>query len=203
MNETTEHPTDSHDRKPTAGTLRQPRIRLGAVIALAVAAGIIAWVVVGRGNDSTTTTGPTGAAGSKTSGPIAYSPRGLRILSAKLNQPIYWMGTKTGYTYEVTRTSDGKVYIRYLPPGVKVGAKGSSYLIVATYPYRRAFQALKAVQDGKGHPIRGGGLAVVQQGYSQSVHVAYPRVNYQVEVYDPSPKTSLSVALSGSVRPVT
>jgi hypothetical protein len=203
MNETTEHPTDSHDQKSTAGTLRQPRVRLGAVIALAVAAGIIAWVVVGRGNDSTTTTGPTGAAGAKTSGPIAYSPRGLRILSAKLNQPIYWMGTKTGYTYEVTRTSDGKVYIRYLPPGVKVGAKGSSYLIVATYPYRRAFQALEAVEDGKGHRIRGGGLAVVQQGYAQSVHVAYPRVKYQVEVYDPSPKTSLSVAISGSVRPVT
>jgi hypothetical protein len=201
MSETTKQPADS-EVENSAGMLRKPRVRLGAVVALALAAGLVAWVVVGR-DDNPTSSGPTVAARSSNVGPVAYSPRGLRILSAKLNHPIYWAATKSGYTYEVTRTTDGKIYVRYLPPGVKVGAKGSSYLIVATYPYRHAYRALKAVQDGRGHRIRGGGLAVVQAGYPQSVQLSFPNKNYQVEVYDPSPKTSLSVALSGLVRPVS
>jgi hypothetical protein len=201
MSQTTKHPADS-DVQTSRGMLHQPRVPLGAVVALALAAGLIAWVVAGRDNSSTSP-GPTRVAGSSNVGPAAYNARGLRILAAKLNRPIYWAATKSGYTYEVTRTADGKIYVRYLPPGVKVGAKGSNYLIVATYPYRHAYRALKAVQDGKGHRIRGGGLAVVQEGYPQSVHVAFPYENYQVEVYDPSPKTSLKVALSGLVRPVS
>jgi hypothetical protein len=203
MNETTKQPMHSEGQQSAPGMLRQPRIRLGAVIALAVAAGVIAWIAVGKDDSSTSSKGPTTVTRSSSIGPAAYSQQGLRALSAKLNHPIYWAATKKGYTYEVTRTTDGKIYVRYLPPGVRVGAKGSSYLIIATYPYHHAYQALKAVQNGRGHRIRGGGLAVVQNGYPQSVHVAFPNENYQVEVYDPSPKTSLAVALSGVVRPVS
>ena len=47
MNETTKQPADSEVQQSAPRMLRQPRIRLGAVIALAVAAGVIAWVVVG------------------------------------------------------------------------------------------------------------------------------------------------------------
>jgi hypothetical protein len=43
---------------------------------------------------------------------------------------------------------------------------------------------------------------VVDKTYTKSVHVAYPGVAYQVEVYDPSPATARTVAVSGDVRPV-
>ena len=194
-----ESPTESS--KGGAG-LRQPRVRLSAVVALAVAAGLIAWAATNRGGNSPSTANPTAGPRTKGTGPVALSPRGLRTLSRALGQPIYWAGQESGYTYEVTQVSKGKIFVRYLPQGVKVGAKGASYLIVATYSFPKAFNALKAVSKGHEIAIPGNGIAAVDQGYPKSVHLAFPRVNYQVEVYDPSPARARNVATSGDVRPV-
>jgi hypothetical protein len=177
--------------------IRQPRIVVGAVAALVVAAGIIAWAV-------------SGGLGSKSSGarritpisPVGVSATGLRTLAHSVPQPIYWAGPKPGYLYELTRTAQGNVFIRYLPPGVSAGAKQANYLVIGTYPFTNALQALKAVSHGRGVGIPGGGLALVDAKYPKSVHLAFPLVNYQVEVYDPSPARARSVALSGAVRPV-
>jgi hypothetical protein len=190
-------------RRPRSGELlRHPRIRLGAVVALAVAAGIIAWAVVDRGGSSSKPSTRTSSAAARGTGPIGLTPAGLRAESRLLRQPIYWAGPKVGYTYELTRTPNRNLYVRYLPPGVRVGARGAGYLIIATYPFTRAFRGLKAVSKGHAISIPGRGIAVVDQGYPKSVHVAFRNVNYQLEVYDPSPKQSLAVATSGDIRPV-
>ncbi len=187
--------------RKTGAFLRQPRVRLGAAVALAVAAGLIAWAVIGSGGNSSPGTQRSTPAVAGT-GPVAVSPSGLRTMSSTLKQPIYWAGARRGYTYELTRTSDAKIFVRYLPPGVKVGAKGANYLIVATYPFPNALNGLKAVSKGRTIPISGNGIAVVDGSYPKSVHLAFPGVDYQVEVYDPKPATALSVATSGDVRPV-
>ncbi len=180
------------------GVLGRTRVRLGAVIVLAIAAGVIAWVLVGRGSSSPGTAGPV----AQPIQPVALSASGLRTLARGVAQPIYWAGPKQGYMYELTRTTAGRVYVRYLPAGVKAGVSGSSYLIVATYPYPNALSALKAVSHGAQITIPGGGVAVVDQKYAKSVHMAYPGVAYQIEVYDPSPAVARSVAVSGDVSPV-
>ncbi len=107
-----------------------------------------------------------------------------------------------GVTYEFTRTSNGRIYVRYLPAGVNVGDKRSNFLIVVTYPFSGAYHALTAVAANRGDKLPGGGLALVDAKYPKSVHVAYRNVNYQIEVYDPSPRRSRTVALSGQVQPV-
>jgi hypothetical protein len=185
----------------TKAVLRQPRVRLGAVVALAAAAGIIAWVAIGDGDNSSSTPATKGpvAAGHAAAG---LSASGLRTLAGKVKQQIYWDGTKRGYLYELTRLNDGRIYVRYLPPGVKVGDKRSKFLIIATYPFPGAFSALQKVSHGKAVKIPGGGIALVHQTYPKSVHVAFPGIDYQIEVYDPSPKRSLEVATSGKVQPV-
>jgi hypothetical protein len=187
----------------TEGFLRRPRVRLGAVVALAAAAGIIAWVVIGTEDNSSSTPATT------TKGPVAtghaavgLSASGLRTLARTVKQPIYWDGPKRGYIYELTRLSDGRIYVRYLPPGVKVGDKRGIFLIIVTYPFPGALSAIKKVSNGKGIEIPGRGLALVDATYPKSVHVAYPGIDYQVEVYDRSPKRSLEVATSGKVQPV-
>jgi hypothetical protein len=129
------------------------------------------------------------------------SAAGLKKLQAKLGHPIYWAGPKPGYTYEVTQRGDGTIYVRYLSPGVRVGDPRSAFLIIVTYPYANALLALQRVQNGKGISVPRGGLALVHQGYAKSVHLAYPRVNYQIEVYDPLPQVARLVATSGQVRP--
>jgi hypothetical protein len=103
--------------------------------------------------------------------------------------------------YELTRTTAGKVYVRYLPFGVKAGAPKADYLTVATYPFAAAYEALQKVAGGQEKTVPGGGIALVDAGHPQSVHIAFPGVDYQLEVYHPSPQRALTDALSGDVQP--
>jgi hypothetical protein len=173
----------------------------GALVLIAIAA-VAVWLIFDDGSSS-----PKPAAQTVSPiAPVALSASGLRTLTATLNkvhgQPIYWAGTKSGDLYELRRTSSNDVYVRYLPRNVKAGSPSASYLTVATYPFSGAYAALQKVGGKSSVSIPGGGIAVVDKKDPKSVHVAYPNVNYQVEVYDPSPATALSVASSGSVRPV-
>jgi hypothetical protein len=77
------------------------------------------------------------------------------------------------------------------------------YLTVATYPYPHALRALKNVSHGQQVGLPGGGIALVDQNYQKSVHIAYPGVDFEVEVFDPSPARSSRVARSGDLRPVS
>ena len=94
------------------------------------------------------------------------------------------------------------MFIRYLPSGVAPGAK-RPYLTVATYPFPGAFAAVRrtAAKNPTGTiRLSGGGLAVVDAGYPKSIHVAYPGVPYQVEVFDPSPARARAIVSSGKVK---
>ena len=96
------------------------------------------------------------------------------------------------------------MYVRYLPSGVASDAN-RPYLTVVTYPFPGAFAAVRrtAAQNPKGTiRLSGGGLAVVDAGYPKSIHVAYPGVPYQVEVFDPSPARARAIVSSGDLRAV-
>ena len=185
-------------------------MRIGAVLALAAAAGLIAWFFINRSDDSTSTSGTTTSLGettptqtTATSIPAAaFSAADIAQISRSTGQPIYWAGPKAGFRYELTKTSTGKVYVRYLPKGVEVGDPRAAFLIVATYPFPGAYNALRKVSRGHLIPLAGKGIAAVDQSYQKSVHLAFPGVQYQVEVYDPSPATARRVAVSGDVSPV-
>ena len=188
---------------------RRSRFRVGAVLAIAAAAGVGAWAVVSH-RDSDSASAPASATPSATPtvtakpiAPVGLSVKGLRTLTASIPQPIYWAGPKPGYLYELTRTSTGKIFVRYLPPGTQVGSKKATYLIVATYPFRNALKALTDLRTQHQLKIPGGGIAIVDASHPQSVHLAFPGSNNQIEVYDPSPTRSLAIVKSGSVRPVT
>jgi hypothetical protein len=143
----------------------------------------------------------SGAAAPK---PTAASTAELRSLAKSLGHPIYWVGPKRGYTYELTRTTSGKVTIRYLPPRVKVGSP-KPYLSVGTYPFPKALAAIQKLAKQKDIDqikLLGGGLAVISKSYPQSIHLAYPRSKFQIEVYDPSAARARSTVLSGQVRTI-
>jgi hypothetical protein len=190
------------------GLLRNPLVRIGAVVALAIAACLIAWLVIDSrgGSSSATPAGPAPTSPQATTvagtGPVNLSADGLRTLTAAVGQPIYWAGPKPNTTYELTRTTTANVYIRYLPPGVEAGAPKADYLIIVTYPFPGAYESLRKVAGGRERDVPGGGIALVDAGYPSSVHMAFPGVDFQVEVYDPSPQRALAVALSGDVQPV-
>lgn len=185
---------------------RLSSVRIGAVIALAVAAAFVIWLVV-RGNDessSTTTTTSTNEA-ARPIGPVAATPAALRALSTQAKQPIYWVGPRRGQTYELTRTAGGRVYVRYLPAGAAIGNIRADYTIVGTYPTPGALQVLKSLAKQpkeKSVPAPGGGLAVYSTAAPTNIYVAFPGPNVQIEVFDPSERKALRLVKTGQVAPV-
>lgn len=182
----------SNPQPPVTSRANSWLFRAVALIVLAVAAGLIAWLALRDKSSSSATSKPNAT---------AVSVDQITNLATSVNHPVFWAGAKAGYTYELSRTSNGTIYLRYLPPGVAVGA-GKPYLTVATYPFAKAFEALQAVAKQSGSTVikvAQGGLAVVSNGNPASVHVAYPGVDYQVEVYDPTPGTATAIVAAGQL----
>lgn len=196
----------------TAPRSRQAPIRIGAVVALALAIAFVVWLVV-RGNDnsSTANTGTTPAAkpGKTTPAPRATvkaaSVSTLRALARASGHPIYWAGPQRKVKYELTQVTDGRIYIRYLPKGVPIGERRAPYLTIGTYPVTNAYKANRTAAKETGavtfHTKRGG-LAVYNQGAATSVYLAFPGSKYQVEVFDPNPSQARQLVRSGTVRPI-
>ena len=69
---------------------RNPRVRIGAVVAVALLIGFVVWLLVrgGGGNGSSTESTATGPA----VGPVAATQGRLRSLSIDEGHPIYWAG---------------------------------------------------------------------------------------------------------------
>jgi hypothetical protein len=170
---------------------------LSLVALLVVAIILFAVMLLTRGHSATTMLPPVGK-------PAGVSESQLKALASQLNHPIYWAGPKPG-AYELTRTTDGRIYIRYLPSADKVGDRTPNYLTVGTYPAKQAFPAIKraaARQGGVSANIDHGGLLVFNNSTPKSVYFSYPKSGYQVEVYDPSPQQARTLVLGGKITPV-
>jgi hypothetical protein len=167
---------------------RTQRFRAGAVIVLAVAVGLVLWLALRSGSSS------------RSSNATAVTEAGIRSLAASVKHPIFWVGPRQGYTYELLQPQDGSIHIRYLPSGVGVGSS-NPYLTVATYPFGNPYDALRKLKgkDIVFLKIPNGGIAEYTKKYPVSVHAAYPGVDYQVEVYDPTPGTATGLLASGQL----
>lgn len=188
---------------------RAGSIRLGAALAVGLAVAFLVWVVAGRdGGDGTAATVDTPAATTGGRGRdilLAATEKNLRDLARVTERPIYWAGPRSGATYELTQAPDGRTYVRYLPRGVAVGDRTGGYLLVATYALPNAYRAVQRAGARPGavtFRVPGGGLAVYNRDAATNVYFAYPRSRYQVEVYDPDPRTARRLVASGAIRPI-
>jgi hypothetical protein len=164
------------------------------VVGLALVVGAIAWLET-RGSDE----------------PSAEAEPAARILSAgelgdvaaTLGHPVYWAGPMSGTELEVSESAGGDVQVRYLPAGTEAGEGSSEALTVGSYPLPDPAAALRAFAARPGSVTRQGrGYEVVWSRQSPTSAYFVPSGNrIQVEVYDPSPKRALALALSGRVRP--
>lgn len=165
-------------------------------IALLVAVAVVTWLVTrDEGGASPPARAPATAA----------SIRTLNVFASSVRHPIYWAGSQPRFTYELSRTKDGRVYVRYLPPGVKLGDSRPNYLTVGTYPQRRAFATLRATarkQQARTIRLAGGGLAFQDRNRPESAYLAYPGSDYQIEVFDPRPGRAQALVASGQIKAV-
>jgi hypothetical protein len=138
-------------------------------------------------------------------GPALVSQAQLEQLAAASGQPVYWAGPKPGYSYELTRTSSGRVYVRYLPAGVKAGDPRANFLVVGTYRQPGSFANLQRAAKAPGAlsvRIEDDGLVVFTSSKPTSVYLGYPGAGDQVEVYSPSADDARSLALADKIQPI-
>ena len=182
---------------------RDPRVRVGAIVAVAVLVALGVWLVV-RNNDNGSSSGAV--ATGPTIGPVAASQDRLRQLADQEGHDIYWVGPEDNTTYELTRTSAGRIFVRYLPKGVPVGVDKADYTIVGTYPVPNATSVLQGLAEKSGEnklSVPNGGIAVYSSSQPTNVYVAYPGSNLQIEVFDPSAERAQRLVTSGQVEPVS
>lgn len=173
-----------------ASRARSTGFRVGALVVILAAAGAVAYMALRHHGSSTKTTNAT-----------AVSVAQLNTLARSVGHPIFWVGTRPGDTYELTRTLSGSIFVRYLPAGVPVGTQ-NAYLTVATYPFPGAFAAIQKVSQGEDvttFDAPNAALAEYSDSNPRSVHVAWPGVDYQVEVYSPSAGTARALVRSGKL----
>jgi hypothetical protein len=189
------------ERGRSAGFFRRSSIGPSAIIALAALVGFVVWLVIESGGNSNSNSNPTPT--TSTNPPVAVSLSGLRTLAKAVPEPIYWVGSRPGTQYEVTKTTD-RVYLRYLPPGAGAG-DSRPFLTIGTYALRNAFEVMKASAkepDTQVVDVPGGGVAVINDKKLTNVYLAYPGSNFQVEVYSPDVSAARQLATSGRVEPV-
>jgi hypothetical protein len=173
------------------------------VVVVAVAVGVVVWLLVDSGGGSSHRAAAPNA--QTRAVPVAASIPQLRALASRAGHPIYWLGPKAGFTYELTQTGDGKIYVRYLPAGVQIGINVPNYATVATYPQANGFTTVMQASKLKGewiHHIRRGGLAVASPALPKSVYFSYPNAPFMVEVFDPTPNHARVLLTTGQVRPI-
>jgi hypothetical protein len=182
---------------------RRPDVRIGAVLAVAVAAALVVWLVVVRdgSNDSSTESPQVTAIP-----PVAATPDRLRELSVEAGRPIYWLGPQDDATYELTRTPNDRIFVRYLPADAPVGTTEAKYPLVGTYPVVNAYDVLKELAKAGGESsftAPKNGFAVYSTEHPTNIYLAYPESDVQIEVFDPSAVHARELITSGQVVPVS
>src|SRR5215212_7361318 len=92
------------------GGMQLTRARIAVVIGVAVVVAVVVWLLASGDNDEP----------AKRAVPKTASKQQLVALSSKLGHPVYWAGPESATTYELTQTSGGSVYVRYLPAGTRL-----------------------------------------------------------------------------------
>jgi hypothetical protein len=137
----------------------------------------------------------------KTGAPVAATEDQLRQVAASLDHPLYWLGPKPGFTYELTRLADSEIYIRYLPKGVAVADERPGYESVGTYAAEDGLAEAKSAggDDTLSFDIPNGGKAYYSRSSPTNVHFAFPGSRYQVEVFHPVAAQAQGLVRSGTV----
>lgn len=175
------------------------RLRLGAVIAIALAIGFGLWLALRDDGGSSNASSPVPVDAKA----VPVSASGLRTL-ASVGIPIYWIGEEPGVPLELAKTADNKVYIRYLPHGAAVGTR-KPYLTIGTFPMKAAYSVTaKLAEQGSSTKLDAGkdAVAYYKTDVPTTVFLAYPGLDYQIEVFDPSPGRARDLVTSRQVVPV-
>jgi hypothetical protein len=191
---------DPPPKKQGGAKLNPKRVRLGAAALLVVAAVVVGIVALAGGSDG------KGSSGGGEGEAVSLSAAELIARTSGLGGPAYWIGPRAGTSgYELTDTSDGRIYIRYLTGSAEAGDPRPAFLTVGTYPVEGAKRAIEsAAKNGEGGTLsRHDGYEVLDTGNGSDAYVVFDsEPDVQVEVFSPQRGEATQLATSGALKPV-
>jgi hypothetical protein len=100
---------------------------------------------------------------------------------------------------------EGQVYVRYLTGDAELGDPRPVFLTVGTYPVGDGLAAITAAGQEPGartFDVPAGGTGLVNEDLPNSVYLAYPNSELQIEVYHPSPVRARELVEEGEITPI-
>lgn len=183
---------------PRGGIFSRPGILVASILAL-IAAGFGAWYFLIRDDEEASDPiRPQGAT------PVEAEVTDLQRAAEETGHPVFWAGEQGEDLLELTQTSDGRVYVRYLEEA-EIDDPRPDFLTVGTYPVENGFRMLERFAERSRSTIEetpDGGIAILSEEVPGSVYVAYPGEDIQVEVYFPTAEVALELVMAGEVQPV-
>ena len=164
------------------------------LVLVVIAVVVVAYLLL-KGDDSDSSSEATGGA-------EATNVQHLRELAGSIDHPIYWAGQRSNTRLELTVSSDGNVFVRYLDPNTPIGSRQVASLTIGTYPVGDGYAATQRVAGRPGSRTArtpDGGLVVTNTNVPTSTYIAYRGSSVQIEVYDPNPAEGFRLATSGDV----
>lgn len=138
--------------------------------------------------------------------PEIVSASQLSDLAGESDLPIYWLGERDGVEYEVTETSTGRIYVRYIEDGVDADDEQVEVTTVGTYPSPNGVASLRRAADNREGAELGrtddGAVLLIDPSSPNNAHFANRGDDFQVEVFSPVPGEALRLASDGEATPV-
>jgi hypothetical protein len=187
---------------PAAKSPNRRNLLRWGVVGLAVVVGLIAWLATRDSGGGSSEPAP-----SEAGAPRIVTVADLREAAATLGQPIYWAGPLPGKEMELMELAGGTggVQVAYLPEGAEAGeGSAKKALTIGSYPLPDPNAALDGFAKQPEAVVfkgSGGRKVVVSKKVPTSAYFVSPDNSVQVEVYDPSSKRAIDLALSGKVQP--
>jgi hypothetical protein len=166
-------------------------LRLRLAVAGLLTVGLIVWLAL-KDDDST----------NSSNGAEIVSVDSLRETATEQDLPIYWAGEQEGAELELSQPDGNRTYVRYLTGGAGAGDPQPDFLTIGTYASADPVAVLRRQGKESGGVLAkapGGATVYFSRRQPQSVYLAYPGVDVQIEVYDPNFKRALQLVNSGQV----
>ena len=171
-------------------------------VALVVATAVISSLITfGVTNQVSPQLSERTTLGAQTSGGVCLSEKELRTLISENGIVAYWTGPVQGATYSINTVTPGQVFVRYILEGMECGSTESKFRVIATYAEVDAFNSTQqAGNQAEGVSLANpdGSVVYFNKNAPSNVYLAYPGIDYQIEIYDPDPKTAVTLATTSN-----
>ena len=166
-------------------------------ITVIVTAVLTALLVLGLTQQISPTLSDRTTLAAQTSGGVCLTESELKSIISENNIQAYWTGPLKDATYSLNSSTAGQVFIRYIPKGQECDDVRPNFRVIATYEEVDAFTTTESAgttSDGVSLLNADGSIVYFNKNIPTNIYVAYPGIDYQIEIYDPDPKEAVSLA---------